>query len=227
MFKIFFQVFLIIYIIFLIFNILDLKKFNQNGLIVECIDSTDIKRNLMYLNPIIINYKNNYHYDKILINKGDRLENIDLHNSETINIKKDKNLLNIFNKNDIPKLIESNIYLLEYDYISIYKDNITELKQTFSNHSIIYNIDGLCKLYLFNPKHKDDIKGKNLDNIKKWAHIREIKKGDLLIIPTNWYYIIKTNNFVVLYNNYINNIFTFIPNYIKENYLSYKEYLKI
>ena len=88
---------------------------------------------------------------------------------------------------------------------------------------MLYIIDGNTKIYIFNPKHKEDIKDKPLNSIKKWGHIRELKKGDLLILPTNWFYITENTDYSIMYVNYINNIFTFIPNYIRENYIIYKK----
>ena len=46
MFKIIFQILLLIYIVFLIFNILDLKKYNVNGFIKQSNDLEDIEEKL-------------------------------------------------------------------------------------------------------------------------------------------------------------------------------------
>ena len=60
MFKILFQVMLIIYVVFLFFNILDLKKYNINGFIKQCDSAEDILLNIRNLNPIISYYENKY-----------------------------------------------------------------------------------------------------------------------------------------------------------------------
>lgn len=211
----------------LFFNILDLKKYNTNGLLVNCKNENDVFHNIINLNPLVINYKNDYKYDELILNKGDHLENLDLTSRNSINIEKDKSLLHIFDRGKIPGLIESKVPLLDDGYISVYKNHTTELKQCFSNHTMLYIIDGNTKIYIFNPKHKEDIKDKPLNSIKKWAHIRELKKGDLAILPTNWFYITENTDYSIMYVNYINNIFTFIPNYIRENYIIYKDYLKV
>ena len=54
---------------------------------------------------------------------------------------------------------------------------------------------------MFNPKHKQDILGKSLENIKKYAHKYHLKKDNLLIIPTNWYYIQESTDNVLEYNS--------------------------
>ena len=58
MFKILFQIILIIYIIFLFFYVLDLKKYNINGVIVNCKDKGDVLLNVSNLNTPLINHKN-------------------------------------------------------------------------------------------------------------------------------------------------------------------------
>ena len=66
------------------------------------------------------------------------------------------------------------------------------------------------------------VSNKGLNIIKKWGHIKELKKGDYLIIPTNWFYTLETKEHCIIYNNSVNNIFTIIPNFIRENYSSFK-----
>ena len=44
-------------------------------------------------------------------------------------------------------------------------------------------------IYLFNPKHKDEIVNKDNNMIKKWGHKKYYKKGEILIIPPYWSYI--------------------------------------
>ena len=72
----------------LFFNILDLKKYNTNGLLVNCKNENDVY-NIINLNPLVINYKNDYKYDELILNKGDHLENLDLTSRNSINIEKD------------------------------------------------------------------------------------------------------------------------------------------
>ena len=76
MFKILFQIILIIYIVFLFFNILDLKKYNINGFIINCKDKEDILLNIRNLNISLINHKNIYDIQEVMFDKGESIENI-------------------------------------------------------------------------------------------------------------------------------------------------------
>ena len=224
MFKIIFQILLLIYIVFLIFNILDLKKYNVNGFIKQSNDLEDILINIKNLNPIMYFHENDYEEDEIILDNGHYIENIVFKERENINIEKNKTLLKIFNKNELPNLfLDSNIPKINNESISVYKNHVTELEECFNNYTIIYVIQGKLTLFLFNPKHKNDIIDKLHINIKKWAHIKELKKGDYLIIPTNWLYFLEIdNNECIIYINKINNIFTILPNFMRDNFKSFK-----
>ena len=222
MFKILFQIILIIYIIFLFFNVLDLKKYNVNGFIKQCSDTEDILLNIRNLNPILFHYENNYEINEVMIDHGDYIEKIVFQEREYINIENDKALLQTINKNELPEFFtESKLPKINNESISIYKNHVGNLEHCFSNYTVIYVIDGVTKLFLFNPKHKDDIKDKEQQSIKKWGHIKELKKGDYLIIPTNWLYFLETQDKCIIYNNKINNIFTIVPNFIRDYYKSF------
>ena len=222
MFKILFQIILIIYIILLFFNILNLKKYNVNGFIKHCSDIDDILLNIRNLNPILFQYENNYEINEVMIDHGDYIENIVFDENEFINVEKNKHLLEMIDKNELPYFFtESKIPKINNESISIYKKHTGNLEQCFSNYTVFYVIDGGTKLFLFNPKHKDDIKDKEQQSIKKWAHIKELKKGDYLIIPTNWLYFLETQDKCIIYNNKINNIFTIVPNFIRDYYKSF------
>ena len=223
MFKILYQIILIIYIIFLFFNVLDLKKYNINGLIINCKDKEDILLNIRNLNISLINHKNIYDIQEVMFDKGESIENIVINERDFIYINKNKSLLKEINEDEIPNFFtESKIPMVNNSSISIYKNHTSNLQQCYSNHTVLYIIDGMTKIYIFNPKHNDEIKGKGLNIIKKWGHIKELKKGDYLIIPTNWFYTLETKEHCIIYNNSVNNIFTIIPNFIRENYSSFK-----
>jgi hypothetical protein len=61
--------------------------------------------------------------------------------------------------------------------------NNISLKKCIHNHNIISVLEGEAIIYLFNPKHKDEILNKENYQIKKWGHKKRIQKGDTLFIP--------------------------------------------
>ena len=79
-------------------------------------------------------------------------------------------------------------------------------------------LEGEAAIYLFNPKHKDEIMHKENHQIKKWGHKKTIQKGDILIIPPYWSFIQEIEDGIIQYHIDIDNYFTFIPNYLKEMY---------
>lgn len=221
MFKILFQILIVLYIIFLFFNILDLKKYNVNGMIMNSSNKHDFLIHVNSLNPTIINYENDYNIESVILDKGDSIENIDIKNRDDILIEKNRNLLKQIDIY-VPDLFsESKVPNISYDSVSIYKKNTSDLNKCNSNNTVLYIVDGTIKLYLFNPKHKEEIKNKDLQNIRKWSHIKKLNKGDYLSIPTNWFYILDCDDSCVIYNKDINNIFTVIPNFIRDNYSSF------
>ena len=53
MFKIIIQLTILIYIIFVVYNLINLQKFNINGVIIETYDINDIKINSDLFNPVL------------------------------------------------------------------------------------------------------------------------------------------------------------------------------
>ena len=105
--------------------------------------------------------------------------------------------------------------------LSFYKGlNSIQLTKNKHNLCLISQIYGKSNVYLFNPKHKNDIilqtndmSAKSNDSIKKYGQKINLTQGLLLYIPVEWYYfyecdtesiigeIISDNYFTVIYNN--------------------------
>ena len=96
--------------------------------------------------------------------------------------------------------------------------NSIPLKKCIHNHNIIGVLEGSSTIYLFNPKHKDEIINKENDEIKKWGHKKLIQKGNVLLIPPYWSYIQEIEEGIIQYHTDIDTYFTFIPNLLKEIY---------
>jgi len=227
------QLIILIYIIIFIYNIIELKKYNMNSNLfyIKNNRKNDIYYRIYNLNPFIINQKNNFSFNDLLkenknylINDNQRIYHINnilkkSKNNKEIKIYKNQKMFYDFNLidkisfkiNDLPNY--NFLFPINYS-LSIFngKNIITSLKLSNHNYNIIGNINGDNIIYLFNPKHKNDIQNKNLNQIKKWSNKIIMKKNDILFIPINWYYIQEINYFSFQYNIDIDNYFTFLFN---------------
>lgn len=210
------------FIILSIHNIINLQKYNYNGFVIDS-DIQDkglILANINNKNPLLI-------FDSI--NNYD-IQNKYIYIDELKNYKNGINDYHYKNKKLFPMIInKKNIFdhtILEKKYsiipsysISIfYGKTSIQLKQCIHKYNVIGVIDGEASIYLFNPKHKNDIISKNNDEIKKWGHKKIIKKNHVLIIPPYWYYIQEVNDKIIQYHIDIDSVFTLLPNLLKENY---------
>lgn len=212
MFKIIFQILFIIYIIFVIFNILEIQRYNLNGMIKVCNNQEDTITNLKNLNPVILENINTLTYDNLnikenqgnFIRKKGIIDNMNGYNSISKGILENNNKLPLYYK----------------DSITFYKDEgPSYLLRCIHKYNFINVMDGMTIIYLINPKHKHDIINKDTTGIKKWAHKKILQKGDEIIIPSNWYYFIESNEGVVLHHTDVDNYFTLLPILLKEYYL--------
>jgi len=122
--------------------------------------------------------------------------------------------------NTIYHPFESQIHIYKRYLLSLYKGlNTIELTKNKHNLCLINQIYGKTKLYLLNPKHKNDIydvennKIKSNDSIKKYCQKINLTQGLVLYIPIEWYYfyeceeesiigeILCDNYFTLIYNN--------------------------
>ena len=224
MFRFIFQTIILLYIILLIYSIIDIQKYNVNGILQDINDYNKIKEEMDQLKPILIKYKHNFSPDNLPISVIFNDNNINLNNlynysdNDQIIIKKGENILETYKPSFMNELFNSsNLYFPINNTSSIYKSNINiPLSQAIHNINIIGIVDGETNIYLINPKHKNDILMKKNYEIKKWAHKIKVKKDDILFIPTNWFYIQETKNKCIQYHIDIDTYFTFIPLYIKE-----------
>lgn len=201
MFKLIIQLLFIIYIIFLIYNLIELKKYNKNGHIINC-DKSDINENINSLNPLYFNIKHNYKTE------------LDLEK----NYFKNNDIINDINYDSqyLKDIIDKDM-LIYNESLTFYKSDMSsELNICKHNFTIVSILNGKCKLYLINPKHKNDIISKKNNEIKKWSHIIFLEKYDNILIPSNWQYFIETEKGVTISHLDCDNYFTIIPNFIKE-----------
>ena len=227
MFKIILQIILLIYIIFVIYNIINIQKYNMNGYVIDTNDYNILIDNIIKLNPVrFTDTSTNVTIDQLIdynpeciINDNKSLK--DYHSIENLKIDKNNDLfdqldIQRFIHFDFDKLPSSEINIIKQNYISMFKgEQKLPLRVALNNYNIIGMLKGETTIYLFNPKHKEDILGKENFEIKKWGHKKKIKENDIIFIPPYWEYIQESNSDVIQFNIDINNIFTFIPNYVR------------
>ena len=227
MFKIIFQIIILIYIIFVIYNLINIQKNNINGYVIDTNNYNILTENILKLNPIkftepstivTIDQLIDYNPNCIII-EDKKLK--DYHMIEDLNINRNNDL---FDQLDIQRFINfdfdtlpsSELNISKQNYVSLFKgEQKIPLTIALNNYNIIGILKGEVTIYLFNPKHKEDILDKEIFEIKKWGHKKKLKENDIIFIPPYWNYIQESNSDVIQFNIDINNIFTFIPNYLR------------
>ena len=230
------QILLIIYIILSIYSIIEIKKYNKNGIITEIKSFSNINYELSLLNPILtkfsclvnLDYLNKNYSNKLFKDNSKNYSIVKIKDSSECNILKNEDFIE---KTDIKDKINFDLSIFEdfpiplllykkYSLSFLKGNTITEKIFCKHNINLIYIISGNITIYLFNPKHKKDISNKDLQPIKKYSHKYVLRENDLLLIPPNWYYIQETsqeitNDLNIQYHIDMSNLFTFHYNYLR------------
>ena len=221
MFQIIVQIILFIYSIFVVYHIINLQKFNINGFIIDTGSNEEVQKNTLKLNPVIFYTQSLFNLNDPRLNYLQDINNYK-NNYPSFVYKNDE----LFERVVEPSFIfDSNIFHGSHFHFPIKKtlsivqgENSIPLKKCIHDHNIIGVLEGESIIYLFNPKHKDEIINKENHQIKKWGHKKHIKKGDVLFIPPYWSYIQEVEKGIIQYHIDIDTYFTFIPNFLKEIY---------
>ena len=221
MFQIIVQIILFIYSIFVVYHIINLQKFNINGFIIDTGSTEEIQKNTLKLNPVIFYTQSLFNLNEPRLNYLQDINNYK-NNYPSFVYKNDE----LFERIVEPSFIfDSSIFHGSHFHFPIKKtlsivkgENSIPLKKCIHDHNIIGVLEGESIIYLFNPKHKDEIINKENHQIKKWGHKKHIKKGDVLLIPPYWSYIQEVEKGIIQYHIDIDTYFTFIPNFLKEIY---------
>ena len=221
MFKIILQCMVLIYIILIVYYIIDLQKFNINGLIIDTSDTEEVKENAFKLNPVLFYNQSLFNINEPKLNYLQDINNYK-NNHPSFVFKNNE----LFERINIPSLTLDTSFIhgshfhfpIQHSITIIKGKNSIPLKKCIHNHNIIGVLEGSSTIYLFNPKHKDEIINKENDEIKKWGHKKLIQKGNVLLIPPYWSYIQEIEEGIIQYHTDIDTYFTFIPNLLKEIY---------
>ena len=101
-------------------------------------------------------------------------------------------------------------------YLSIYKGNHSiSCNKNKHNVTLLHQIYNQSIIYLINPKHTEDIKGKSTEEIKKWSSKLIIDSGQILYIPPEWFYFYETKDTSIIVTTMSDNYFTCIFNTLR------------
>ena len=130
----------------------------------------------------------------------------------SIFLYKDKNLSFKTELIQLDKFYDSHILLPPQTSISVIQGkHTTSVQKNTNNYMFLETLDGYSVIYLIHPKYKDE-----LGNYKEIGNQVILQPKTKLFIPTNWYYIQEINDKVIQKHNDINDIFMFVPNFIKK-----------
>ena len=147
------------------------------------------------------------YYDMIRMKEPFENENYQLtETSEFNDILNLKNITKDLDNSLINKdkcVSQKNLSFYGYEYESLIHKNMHK-------RCIILNLNNDLDFFVINPKHKNEIERD--DNIKKWSTTMILKKGDFIIIPSEWFYLYKTSKDSVFAKIVIDTISSFIFN---------------
>jgi hypothetical protein len=224
---------IIIYLIYMIFKVKSLIQFNPNANIItiELPDKDKIMIELKEKSPLIINNSltaeftidsMNLEIPGYIINDKDTLLSLDqLCKSEFIQVLNNSKLVDDFK---LTNLLESTEELLttsmkcDSNYsLSLYRGiQSSPLLKNYRETLFIQPLQGSLTIYLFNPKHEKDIKGLELQSIKKWGIKINLQKNTLLYIPPEWFYYYETKEDTILIKGQSDTYSTWLFNYIRK-----------
>ncbi len=232
-----FYLLILMIIILMIKHIYEIHNVNNNAILeqLQNANSEEIFEHLKERKPLLIHNLGNKHekynnlsFDKLssdnpgLIFKDQNRylslksfteeDNIFIYKNP--DIYKSLNLKELFD--NIYSPFESKIHCNINYYLSLYKGlNSIQLNQNKHNLYIIHQIYGSSNLYLFNPKHKNDILNKSNDDIKKYGQKIKLTQGLVLYIPIEWYYFYQTDKESIIGETTSDNYFTIIYNNLR------------
>ena len=227
------KILILCYLFYTIYSVHNMLKYNSNASVntIEIPDKDKIKNEIKDKNPLIINYSDNQlslTLDNMnnskpgyIINDNETLISLDqLLKSEVVRITDNTKLIEDYNIkehcNSVINLINSPITCdINYN-LSLYRGfNQSKLYKNYREYLLLQSLEGDYTLYLFNPKHENDIKGQEINNTKKWAIKLDMKKDNILFIPPEWSYFYQCKNELILVKVESDSIPTWLFNRIR------------
>jgi hypothetical protein len=227
------KILILCYLFYTIYSVHNMLKFNSNASVntIEIPDKDKIKNEIKDKNPLIINYSENQlsltldtmnnSKPGYIINDNETLISLDqLLKSEVVTVIDNSKIIEDYNIkehcNSVINLIKSPL-LCDGSYkLSLYRGfNQSKLYKNYREYLLLQSLDGDYTVYLFNPKHENDIKGLEINNTKKWAIKLDMKKENILFIPPEWSYFYQSDNELILVKTESDSIPTWLFNRIR------------
>ena len=227
------KILILCYLFYTIYSVHNMLKYNSNASVntIEIPDKDKIKNEIKDKNPLIINYSENQlslSLDNMnnskpgyIINDNETLISLDqLLKSEVVRITDNSKIIEDY---DIKEHCNSKVNLIsspimcDISYkLSLYRGfNQSKLYKNYREYLLLQSLDGDYTVYLFNPKHENDIKGLEINNTKKWAIKLNMKKDNILFIPPEWSYFYQCKNELILVKTESDSIPTWLFNRIR------------
>ena len=219
--------------------IYDLHNFNLSATVQQLQSSNTliVQDKLKEKNPLIIHnlgtkYENlhKYTFEKLIeqnpgyiINDNHKFISLDSFGDKTIkqmNIYRNRQLIPDFKlletMKDIIKPFTNQVTCNENYSLSLLKgNNAISLTQNKRDLLLLHQITGKSTLYLFNPKHKEDVLGKENNEIKKWSHKINLEEGLIISVPPEWYYFYECDEVSIVSTMEYDTYFTYLYNLLR------------
>jgi len=232
-----FHLILLLVAIFIGKHIYEIHNYNHNAVLEQLQSSNkeEISELLKERKPLLIHNLGNKHeeYNDLSFHKlSDDNPGLIIHDKnrylslksfadeKQIYLYKNDNLCDSLRLNDLFGEIylpfQSQIHCNKQYFMTLLKGlNSVPLIQNKHNLHLIHQIYGQSKLYLFNPKHKNDIMNKDKNEIKKYGQKINLTQGLVLSVPVEWMYFYETDNESIVGEIISDNFFTVIYNNIR------------
>ena len=201
------------YLIYMIHQIHIMLQYNSNATVktIQVPNKDKIIEELKLKNPLLIIYPENnldlsmtnmnLRIPGYIIKDGKKLISLEqLLQSEVIQITDNQKIIDDYQLtthcDKVVDLIKDTMTCDITYKLSLYKGKYqSNLYKNYRENLLLQSLNNSYTLYLFNPKHEQEIKGLNLNSIKKWGIKLDIVKDTIVVIPTEWsYFYEKTND---------------------------------
>lgn len=213
----------------------DQSMFNPNSDLIQIQDITDQKIRTLKteLNPIKFKIDNLFQEVSLsslndknpgyIINDKNKLISLSSLCSEKndFSIHENEKIITDLNlseqMNEIIKYFREPLTSNVHNYLSLYRGKvIVSLTKNTNNTCIFVGLTDNTVIFLFNPKHKNDIVGSpDVNSIKKWGIKVILNKNDILYLPPEWFYAYEVNDETILGKIITDTYLTFPYNYLR------------